>query len=478
MMDVPEPTWTSLLPALVTIVLAFLTRQVVAALFCGIVTGSLVLYANTSNLEDLNFVSRFLIPSIGTTGYARILLIYLWCLGGLIGVWDRMGATRHFAEWAGRRFARDRSSSLLTAWLLGVVFHQGGTVSTVLTGSTVKPIADHHRVSHEELSYVVDSTSSPIATIVPFNAWPAYVAGLVVGVLPVIGDEADGVALFMASIPFNFYALIAVSSTFLFSIGKLPFVFGRMKAARERVAAGGDLDAEDAQPMLIPASEEGALRVEGYRSSLSDFLVPLGVLLAINILPVALGWPGRVSEAFVAALLTAMGLACLRGMPLREVIGGFVDGCSRMTIGAIVLGLAVTIGAVAKELQTADYIVGAVAEGLPMFALPALLTLFCMGIAFATGTSWGTYAVVMPLALPLAWTLAPDPMFLKICFGAVIGGAAFGDQCSPISDTTILSSMFTGCDLMDHVRTQLPLALVSALLGIFASTLSVYIFVG
>jgi Na+/H+ antiporter NhaC len=473
-----DPTWLSLLPALVTIALAFLTRQVVPALFFGIVTGSAVLYLSTGNLDDLNFVSRFLIPAIGTTGYAKILLIYLWCLGGLIGVWDRMGATQHFAEWAGRRFARDRSSSLLTAWLLGVVFHQGGTVSTVLTGSTVKPLTDRHGVSHEELSYVVDSTSSPIATIVPFNAWPAYVAGLVVGVIPIIGSEADGVALFMASIPFNFYGLIAVASTFLFSIEKLPFVFGRMRAARDRVHAGGPLDDPEAEPMLVDTSALGGSRAEGYSPALSDFLIPLAVLLGINVLPVALGWGGRVSEAFIAALLTAMGIAALRGMSLKHVVGGFVDGCSRMTIGAIVLGLAVTIGSVAKELQTADYIVGVVAGGLPMIMLPALLTLLCMGIAFATGTSWGTYAVVMPLALPLAWTIAPDPTFLKICFGAVIGGAAFGDQCSPISDTTILSSMFTGCDLMDHVRTQLPLAFASASLGVVASTLAVVLLVG
>jgi len=229
--------------------------------------------------------------------------------------------------------------------------------------------------------------------------------------------------------------------------------------------------------MLVDTSELDTLHVEGYSPALSDFLIPLGVLLGINIIPVALGWGGRVSEAFVLALLTAMGIAAFRGMALKEVVGGFVDGCSRMTIGAIVLGLAVTIGAVAKELQTADYIVSVVAGGLPMLLLPALLTLLCMGIAFATGTSWGTYAVVMPIALPLAWSLAPDPTFLKICFGAVIGGAAFGDQCSPISDTTILSSMFTGCDLMDHVRTQLPLALVSATLGVAASTLAVVLFV-
>ena len=142
-----------------------------------------------------------------------------------------------------------------------------------------------------------------------------------------------------------------------------------------------------------------------------------------------------------------------------------------MTIGAIVLGLAVTVGAVAKELHTADYIVSVVAGGLPMLVLPALLTLLCMGIAFATGTSWGTYAVVMPLALPLAWTLVPDPTFLKICFGAVIGGAAFGDQCSPISDTTILSSLASQCDHIDHVRTQLTYALTVGAVALLLGTL-------
>ena len=139
-------------------------------------------------------------------------------------------------------------------------------------------------------------------------------------------------------------------------------------------------------------------------------------------------------------------------------------------VNYIVLGLAITVGTVAKELHTADYLVGAIGQDLPALALPAILSLLCMGIAFATGTSWGTYAVVFPIALPLAWALLPDATYLQICFGAVLGGAVFGDQCSPISDTTILSSMFTGCDLMDHVRTQLPLSLAAAILGAIAST--------
>ena len=470
MPPMPEPSWLSLLPAMVTIGLAFATRQVIPALFAGIVTGSLVLFSQSAVLTDLNFITRFFLPSLGSEGYAQILLIYLWCLGGLIGLWSRTGAARHFAETIGRRLSGTRSSTLFFGWILGCVFHQGGTVSTVLTGSTVKPLADQNGVSHEELSYIVDSTSSPVATILPFNAWPIFVAGLVAGSVPVIPDTAAGERFFYASLKYNFYAMFAVLSTFLFALGRLPWMGASMAAARERALTQGLLDAPGARPMLATRESTEGDRVDHYEPRLSDFLVPLCLLLSISIFPILLGGQSRINEAFLSAVLAAMLLAALHGMSLNDILEGFVHGCSRMTIGAIVLGLAVTIGTVAKELQAADYLVSTIGHGLSPMALPAILSALCMGIAFATGTSWGTYAVVFPIALPLAWAIQPDVAYLEICFGAVLGGSVFGDQCSPISDTTILSSMFTGCDLMDHVRTQLPLALAAAALGVIAST--------
>jgi len=213
--------------------------------------------------------------------------------------------------------------------------------------------------------------------------------------------------------------------------------------------------------------------VAGYRPSLLDFTLPIGVLLGVAIVPFVLTGSSWVNEAFALCVLSAMGLALARGMGLHEVLSGFVEGCRDMTIGALVLGLAVTLGTVSRELGTASYVVQGLGQSFPPAALPAALTLVCMAIAFSTGTSWGTYAVVFPVAMPLAWALSPDSTYLHICFGAVLGGAVFGDQCSPISDTTILSSMFTGCDLMDHVRTQLPLALAAATLAALASTLAV-----
>ena len=469
------PTFLSLLPALVTIGLALATRQVIASLFAGIMTGSLVVAATHGGLFDLtawseaNPITRYLIPSLGSAKYAKILLIYLWCLGGLLGLWERTGGARHFAETVGGAVVRGRRSSLAFAWGLGAIFHQGGTVSTVLTGSTVKPVADKHKVSHEELSYVVDSTASPIATILPFNAWPAFVAGTVAGSIPsLLPDEATAQAMFYSSIPFNFYAIFAVTSTLLFSLGVIP-LFGKMGAARARVLSTGQLDRPGAEPLLPPRAD-GDEQDPNYDPSLIDFLIPLGALLGIAIGSYLITGSIWDNEAFAVAALSGMTVAWARGMSLANVMGAFIAGCQKMTLGAIVLGLAVTIGNVSTDLGAGPYVVELMGGSIPPAALPAALMALCMAIAFSTGTSWGTYGVVFPLAMPLAWAVLPDATFIQICFGAVLGGAVFGDQCSPISDTTILSSMFTGCDHVDHVATQLPLALTSAAFAAVAST--------
>ena len=203
------------------------------------------------------------------------------------------------------------------------------------------------------------------------------------------------------------------------------------------------------------------------------FMDQTRALLGVAILPFMLFEMDRINEAFLLCVMAAMLLAAARGMSLNTILDGFVTGCRNMTIGAIVLGLAVTLGAVSRDLGTATWVVQAIADTLPRIGLPAILMLLCMGIAFSTGTSWGTYAVVFPVAMPLAYALDPDPLYVQLCFGAVLGGAVFGDQCSPISDTTILSSMFTGCDLMDHVKSQIPLALAAAgLAGVVATALA------
>ena len=469
-MEGSEATWLSLLPAVVTITLAFATRRVVVALVAGVLSGSLVPLLQGEGLAAAEPLTRFVLPALISPSFAQILLIYLGCLGGLIGLWERTGGARHFAEVLGGRIARGPRSSLLYGWVLGCVFHQGGTVSTVLAGTSVRPVTDRHRISHEELAYVVDSTASPVATVLAFNIWPTYVAGLVAGSVPLIPDAASAELFFWRAVPYNFYAWLAVATTCLFSLGVLPWVGGRMAAARRRAREEGALDAPHAEPMLVAGRSEFSEATCDYAPSLLDFLLPVGTLVGVAVLPMLILGRSFANEAFLAALVSAIAVARVRGMPFRAIGAAILGGFRGMSLGIAVLALAVTLGTVSRELGTATYIVGAMGDAVPATALPLILTSLCMLIGFSTGTSWGTYAVVFPLALPLAWAIQPDPLYLQLCFGAVLGGAVFGDQCSPISDTTILSSMFTGCDLLDHVRTQLPLALTVGLVAALCST--------
>ncbi len=468
----------SIVPPVVAIVLAFTLREVISALFIGIVLGGVI-------SGKLNIVQHFLIPSIGSPEFGLILLVYLWALGGLLGLWTRTGGALYFADWAAARMVRGPVSAKLFGWLMGIVFHQGGTISTVLTGATVRPVADRNRVSHEELAYIVDSTASPAATLIPFNVWPIYVGGLAAGTVPVIATQQEGINYFLRAIPFNFYAMFAVLFTLLFALDRLPILPGRrMQAARRRARTTGELDRPGAEPLTSEELTEIRLPT-GYRPGMVDFLGPLGTLLGVAIIPFVYTFfiqgnraePALpIAEAFVLATLVAIAIALIKGMSLNEAMGGLIQGCKGVTIGAVVLALAVSLQAVAREVGTASYVVDKFG-GVSPIVLPAAFLLLSMFIAFSTGTSWGTYAVVFPVALPLAWAVLPDPGFLALCFGAVTGGSVFGDQCSPISDTTILSSLATGCDLMDHVYTQLPMALAAAGLGALVYTAIVFAFV-
>jgi Na+/H+ antiporter NhaC len=451
----------SLVPAALTIITCFLTRNVLLALLFGVFTGGLV-------TGQLNIINAFLIPSLGSENYAQMLLVYLWALGSLLGLWNRNGGARRFAEKLAQRFVNSRTSAKVFTWCMGVMFHQGGTISTVLTGTTVKPISDKHGVAHEELAYVVDSTASPIATIIPFNVWPIYIAGLITiePLSAVISNKEEAIKMFLYAIPFNFYAWIAVSMTLLFSLGRLPLFGSPMAKVVERVTTTGELDAVGSQPMVSSELTESKLP-EGYTASVVDFLVPILVLLGFCIVPWAAGGSPLVFEGFGAAVVAAFTTSIIRGMEISTAFDAMVQGIKGVTIGAIVLGLAVTLAAVSSELGTADFVIQSTSGFLTSwpYILPSLLLFICMFVAFSIGSSWGTYAVMFPIALPLALVLSQDPTYLLLCFGAIMGGAVFGDQCSPISDTTILSSLACGADLMDHVNTQLPLAMIAASLS-------------
>ena len=451
----------SLLPAMVAVLLCWLTKEPVTALLGGILSGALL-------LTRYDFTGDVLVPSLASTSAAGVLLLYLWLLGGLMGIWSRTGAAQAFAEFMTRRFVRGPKTAKLVAWMLGVVFFQGGTVSTVLVGTTVKPIADNEKISHEELAYIVDSTASPIASQLAFNAWPGYIQAFIfVSGVSFLATEADRITFFFKSVPFCFYAIFAVLGTFLLSIERPLFLGKQLKGAMRRSRETGQLDAEGAAP-LSAKELQGSNVPAGYKPHVLEFFLPLGALIGIAVGTfIAKGSP-NVQWAFGVALLLAAGMALAKGMSLKDLIAGFHDGLKGVVLGSVILLLAITIGGISKETGGGIFLVEQLGQSIPYFLLPVMLQIMTMVIAFSTGTSWGTYAVAFPLAMPLAWAvagangLAHPELFMTLCFAAVMDGSVYGDQCSPISDTTVLSSMCTGCDLMDHVKTQIPQASIAA----------------
>ncbi|MCX7869261.1 MAG: hypothetical protein N2322_04850, partial [Terrimicrobiaceae bacterium] len=371
--------------------------------------------------------------------------------------------------------ARGPRSSKLAAWLLGMAVFQGGTLSTVLVGSTVRPFAERHRVSREELSYIVDSTASPVAVLLPFNAWPVYVQSLIfVGGVPFLASEPQRIAFFFQCIPLYVYPILAVAFTLLCAWDIFPPLGGGLERAARRARETGALDAPGATP-LLQREFSAAPKAGGHAL---DFAIPLALIIGISVGSFFLMGTPQVLWAFGAALATAAATALLRGMPLHDLMEGFQTGLKGVVYGSVVLLLAVALGGISREAGGGAYLLGLLPEKFPLPLLPVTLGLLTMAIAFSTGTSWGTFAVALPIAMPLAWgaaqaaELANPGLFLCAAFAAVINGSLFGDQCSPISDTTVLSSLSTGCDLMDHVRTQIGPCLLAAAISLAALALA------
>jgi Na+/H+ antiporter NhaC len=465
----------SLLPAIIAIGLCLVTKEALTALFSGVVVGAFM-------LGRFDITDAVLLPNLGSKSAASIILLYLWLLGGLMGIWSRTGAAQAFAEFMTKHFVRGPRSAKFVSWLMGVLFFQGGTISVVLVGTIVKPVADLEKVSHEELAYIVDSTASPIASVLAFNAWPVYVQAFIfVPGVTFLATEADRISFFFRSVPFSFYGIFAVLGTLLLSLGITKFSGPGIRAAHERAKTTGQLDAPGARPMNAKELQVSQVPT-GYKTNVLEFFIPIILLLGIAVGTFIFMGSPKVNWAFGIALLVSVFVALIKGMRLGDVIEGIGDGLKGVVFGSVILVLAVTIGSISREVGAGSYLVALLGDKISYIALPVALQVLTMIIAFSTGTSWGTYAIAFPLAMPLAWSVAQangleNPMlFMSVCFATVLNGSVFGDQCSPISDTTILSSMTTGCDLTDHVKTQIVPASYAAGLAAILWTLTVAFF--
>jgi len=495
----PEGTPLALWPSVVAIGLAFLTRDIYLSLAAGAFSGALLLASGNPIVAFLGIFERHLLPALASPWNLSV-LVFTLLMGGFVELLDRGGgmlalARRVLGRSGGRRRGGGRRRAALTVYALGWLFFVDGLANSMLLGKAMRGVADRARLSREKLAFLVDSTSSPIAGLALVSTWVAYELSVIRdGFAAVPGLAAESApAPFLVlvwSLPHRYYNLFMLWIVLLViwlgrDVG--PMVRAERRAARHAAAtAAEDSDAEPgargAWRALVPLAVLLAGVIVGLFGQGGGFARPFGLdstIQALGTSDAALVFVWATAFASLVALLlwrpAASGAAILSPNP--GAVSTFLRGMESMFLPSLILVLAWTLNSVLGELGAASSLVTLLAGALPAALLPLVVFTLAAAVSFSTGSSWGTMALVMPLVIPLAAAsagaeaLAGPGSVVVATIGAVLAGAVFGDHCSPISDTTLVSSFASGCDPMEHVRTQVPYALGAATIAALAGYL-------
>jgi Na+/H+ antiporter NhaC len=449
---VTEPGPLSLLPIAVTLMIALAARNVLAGLAVGLFVGVLLVSGAGPLAAASLLVTDHLVPEL-MDGYNAAVLVLLAFIGGFVALMERSGGGQAFARDV-TRYLTSKLRLQLAAWSGGILIFFSDLGTPLIVGPVFRDLADRLKLSRQKLAFIIDSTASPVAILVPFIGWGVYIMSLLHQQFEMLGIEQSDYAAFVAAIPFQFYAWLAV------------LAMRAAELAQETVPAARVLD-EVSGPVERSAATEEAAEPEGRAYFIWAPLLVLGGVLAWVLMP--LGFPfervsgsafrAALSVAYLSAALVLMLLMTLTGArKLLQSLETYFSGMSRMMQVAIMLVLAWALSDVGSALGTGEYIAGVAAAGLPGWLLPVTTFFFAALVSFATGSSWGTFAILFPLALPAA--VATDAP-LAVTIGAVLSGGLFGDHSSPISETTILAATGADCSAYDHFRTQLPYALTN-----------------
>jgi len=440
----------TLLPASIAIVLAFATRNTVFSLAVACTAGVLIAGQGLMGFPNL------LKNALGTTEFSWILLLELF-IGVSIAFFQRTGAIRNFSGFVARR-NMSRVRVQLVAWFMGMFVFFSDYFSPLFVGSTMRTLSDRFRVSREKLAYICDSTSAPVSILVPITGWAVFVAGLLVGMGPIV-TASDAMGAFVASIPYNIYSWLAVLLVGLIAAGIVPD-FGPMKAAEARAENEGKVLRDGAEPLM---SEE-LTAIEPYpgvsTSLFWNFVLPVVVVIGVAVGSFIVTSSSLTMEAFLLSAVVAGVTMRIQGIPLSDIMGTAMSGIKGVMPAIIILAFAYALNDLSEQLDTAGYIVAQTESWLTPGLLPMLAFVIAGTIAFSTGTSWGTFAIMMPIGVPMAFTFSGGELtpVVYATISAIAGGGVFGDHCSPLSDTSILASTGAASDHIDHVKTQLPYA--------------------
>ena len=491
----------TLIPPIVAILLAFITKNVVISLFIGVLSGGFILNLTGFNVFGaltqafLDFINRAL-NSLSDPWNAGIVMQVL-VIGGVINLVAKMGGAKAIAEALAKKAKTAKSAQLIT-WFLGICVFFDDYANSLIVGPIMRPVADKMKISRERLAFIIDATAAPIAGLAIISTWIGLEVSLISEGFESIGVEASGFGVFLQTIPYRFYNILILAFIVITIITLREF--GPMRKAEISARKLKDLTNEE---IAVTSSHMDELEPkEGVKLSIWNAIVPIGALIISAI--VAFYYSGyssimagddiaikaivtnsplsfkailevfAASDASIALLQSAIFSTVVaivmavwkKIFTISEDIEVWIDGMKGLIITGVILILAWSLGSVIKELGAAEYLVEALNGAIPAFLLPSLIFILGAIISFSTGSAYGTMSILMPLAIPLAYKINPEMSFVIVSTSAVLTGAIFGDHCSPISDTTILSSMGAGCSHIDHVKTQMWYALFVAAITI------------
>ncbi len=468
----------SLLPAAVAIGLALVTRQVIPALLAATWTGGTLLAGGHPVDGLLRVFDPLVVDAIADRDHVKVTLFSV-LVGATVGILGASGATGALVGLLARRAATPRRAAT-GAWLAGLAVFFDDYANCLVVGHAARPVCDRVGISRARLAYIVDSTAAPIASIALISTWVGYEVGLLEDALRAAGQDLDAYAFFVAGIPYRFYCILALLFVGLTALTGREF--GPMLEVERQARSGRDPSravTPDPAPDDAPPGRAAlavvalAALVGGAASSLwlqGRAAAGPGASL-LQVLAAADGYDAMLRASIAASVLAGGGAVLTRMLTLREAVEAGLKGMTSLLEALVVLWLAWALGSCVDQLDAAGFLVGALGDALPAWSLPTLVFLVAAATSFATGTSFGTMAVMVPIAVPLGFGMAAPPTLPLAVSGAVLAGACWGDHCSPISDTTVLSSLGAGCDHAVHVRTQLPYALVVGGLSVVFGTL-------
>jgi len=492
-------TWISLLPPLVAIGLALTTREVILSLFAGIWVGALFL-VGFNPIDGTTKSLALLIDSLVNADHIAI-IVFSMLLGGMVGVMSRSGGTQGVVDVLGK-FATNRQKGQVFAWASALAIFFDDYANTLIRGNALRPMTDRLNISREKLSYIVDSTAAPLAVSAVITTWIGFEITQIQNALSGLAATTEDAELaaqlmagadnafiiFLNSLPYLFYPILALAFVLMTILMKREF--GPMLVAERRAASGNGVIREGSMPAsdtsletLQPIQDKPRRWYNAALPVISVILVALYSLYTTGTAAMGPGESGLTAiignanpfdallwASFTGSLIAIVLAVSQKILTLNQALESWVGGMQSMLIAVIILILAWGLGGVTQEIGTGTYLASMLEDSLPLTLLPGLVFFIAAITAFSTGTSWGTMAILFPVVIPLSIAMGAGVGFAGgenygILLGAissVMAGAVFGDHCSPISDTTVLSSMSSACDLIDHVRTQLPYALVVA----------------